>query len=213
MPQKMYTVRAGAELGIPGVEWVNHPPNTGENLGLPIGHIPDHGNRAQGVESGFWSMETPVFVIDRGKGRVPLADVEPAIGRDIWLISDRAKQVFQNVDPHAFEFIAVETRVRRDASEVVGPKYWLCDLVRFLDALDEEKSNADVRLLEDGTKRARRKLVGGEVLKSAMIGGSNHIFRLMHAPTSIYATETFVKAIRKARLTGITLGDGGRLDA
>lgn len=212
MTAKMFTVRAGAELGVPGVEWTNCAVLADQEL--PAGHLPDPGNFAQGVGSGFWNMETPLFLIDPAKGRVPLADVEPAIGRDIWLISGRAKRVFENVDAAGFEFVRVKIKTRSDHAEVQSdPEYWLCDVVRFLDALDEEKSSAVVKSLSNGVKRARRRGIGTEVLKSSVIGRDSHIFRLMYAPSAVYATESFVDAVTKAKLTGVKIGDGGRLDA
>jgi hypothetical protein len=35
----------------------------------------------------------------------------------------------------------------------------------------------------------------------------------MYAPFAIYATEMLVDAVRSAKLTGITIGDGGVVDA
>lgn len=91
-----------------------------------------------------------------------------------WLVSDRLKRVFEAVDPEGFQFVPCEL-VCFDGS--VGPLYYLCDVIRTLDAVDEDVS--DVRVLTEGYVNGKfYRLAGGARLafKKDVINGA-HIFR------------------------------------
>jgi hypothetical protein len=155
-------------------------------------------------------METPLFAISSEWGRLPLADVEAAIGRNLWLISDRCKAVFEAIDPGAFEFQAIEI-IGPDGQQSSKTSHWLCDVVRYLDALDVAKSNARLEILADGVKRILTR-PGSEVFRATEVEDSQ-VFRLMHAPYKKYVTEKVAEAIRAASLSGFMLCDGGKVDA
>jgi hypothetical protein len=205
MTQKMFRVLLDPDMGTPGLRWMN-PADP-----VPHGHISDRGNDAMGIGSGFWPMEVPVFAVSAEWGRLPLADVEAAVGRNLWLISDRCKAVFESLDREAFEFQPVEIVERDSQRPLSGLRYWLCDVVRYLDALDEEKSKARVEILSNGVKRVIPR-IGSEVFRPGIVRG-NEAFRLMYAPNSKYVTEQFTDRIRTAGLSGFMLSDGGHIDA
>jgi len=63
-----------------------------------------------------------------------------------WLVSEPLKQVFESVDPEGFAFAECEF-ILHDGS--VGPKHYLCDVVRTLDAVDETASTLRIELDDD----------------------------------------------------------------
>jgi hypothetical protein len=69
----------------------------------------------------------------------PPKDIEP-FGY-FWLVSDRLKNAFEALDGEAFSFGKCETFLADDS---LGPQYWLCDVIRVLDAVDEEKSEIKI---------------------------------------------------------------------
>src|SRR5262249_39108536 len=76
--------------------------------------------------------EKPRVVIGKRKSGPPPSDME--LYHSYWLISDRLKSLFEAVDPPAFAFQACDVKLR-DGSP--GPVYWLCDVVRVLEAFGE----------------------------------------------------------------------------
>jgi hypothetical protein len=77
-------------------------------------------------------------LIDRKLGRA-LSDFEPY--SEYWLVSDRLKQVLQAVDAQGCAFVECDARDAQGTSE---QGYWLFDIVRILDAVDEGASRLTV---------------------------------------------------------------------
>src|ERR1700722_3628874 len=105
----------------------------GERLfdGGPSTFVPPLGQR------GFRDYpETPMFLADPKLGRTH-RDFEGYSG--YWFISDRMKSVLEKTDREAFAFLRCEMR-SSDGQKL--PERWLCDVIRVLDPLDEEKSTA-----------------------------------------------------------------------
>jgi Protein of unknown function (DUF1629) len=88
----------------------------------------------------------PVFTSDRRLGRTDW-DFEGYCG--YWFISDRMKTVMERTDPGAFAFLRCRVQLP-DGTE--GPIHWLCDVVRVLDVLDEERSKIRIGIGDDGSK-------------------------------------------------------------
>jgi hypothetical protein len=63
------------------------------------------------------------------------------------VVSARAKKLFDEFDPEAFDAVECETVTRRGVS--VEP-YWLIDIARLLDQFDEERSVFELAKGEDG---------------------------------------------------------------
>lgn len=90
-----------------------------------------------------------------------------------WLVSDRLKRIFESVDPDAFEFAECEL-VRYDGT--LGDPYFLCDVVRSLDAIDDDASV--IRIATDGYPKGKfYKMAGGAKLafRKAVVDGA-HVF-------------------------------------
>ncbi|WP_084583746.1 imm11 family protein [Sphingomonas azotifigens] len=56
----------------------------------------------------------------------------------LWIVSDRAKKLFERVDPEAFEFRP--TKAIKSGKSLEGNVYWLCAPIRVLDAVNEDGS-------------------------------------------------------------------------
>ncbi|MEF9873994.1 MAG: DUF1629 domain-containing protein [Glutamicibacter sp.] len=90
-----------------------------------------------------------------------------------WLVSDRLKTVFESVDPCGFEFRLCEF-IRFDG--VAGGAYYLCDVARVLDAIDEDASTLEI--FRDGYPAGKYYGVAGARLafKKDILEGA-HVFR------------------------------------
>lgn len=62
-----------------------------------------------------------------------------------WLVSRELKAVFEMMDADGFAFVRCEYRLHDDS---VGPEFYLCDVVRVLDAIDDQAS--EVEILTEG---------------------------------------------------------------
>jgi hypothetical protein len=147
--------------------------------------------------------EMPLFRFDSRLGRA-IRDMEPLVG--FWLVSDRAKTVLEQVDTDAFAFL--ECRVElRDGSE--GPRYWLCDVVRVLDALNESESEMAIEKNDRGEKIYTR--IGAEILlfKEDVIG-ARHIFRMQYRDSTVICDDTMKDTCKAAGLKGWRFRDTSR---
>jgi hypothetical protein len=117
-----------------------------------------------------------------------------------WLVSDRAKSVFQAVDPAGFAFLACD--VRLSSGDYDSPGYWLGDVVRVLEALDEARSRLKIGIREDKAYSDFGKkyysLAGGRelVFRDDAIGDA-HVFRMEYLQPVVICDQT-MKDARKA---------------
>lgn len=157
----LYSFSAGDSANTNRLDWENipldpgpHPEGISGIAKIPHGHIPDRGNHANGVGSGFgWTLERPIIRIKPSRSGRPPNDIEHT-GRGLKIVSDAAKRVCEQVDPEAFEFEPTTTVQRVRGVDQPGPVYWLCDVVRFIDALDESDPNTEVEIRPNGQKMA-----------------------------------------------------------
>ena len=113
-----------------------------------------------------------------------------------WLVSERLKMAFTEIDPVAFEFVECDY-VLPDGTE--GPTYHLCEVARELDAVDEEASKFRV-IVDEGYPGGKfYDLRGGASLafKRDVIGDS-HVFRSPYSGDLVYCDRMFRDAIRAA---------------
>jgi hypothetical protein len=160
--------------------------------------------------------EPPRFLFDRKFGRPP-RDLD--LFHDYSLVSDRTKAVFQSIDPGAFAFVRCDVTVRQGVTvkgKYNGPGYWLCDVVRILDALDETKSRLKVRRRGEpdygyrGEKFYEIASAAELVFKQDVIG-EFHAFRMAHRVTTVICDDVLKDACRAAGLTGIRFEDASKL--
>ncbi|MHC4052656.1 imm11 family protein [Bradyrhizobium sp. 25ACV] len=143
--------------------------------------------------------ETPRFLIDKSLGRPP---VDWELFHDFWLVSDRMKNLLEAVDRDGVSFLRCETRSLKGGA----PVYWLCDIVRRLDVIDEEKSIVEV--LDDGTdfRRYDNMAISSFVFREEAIG-SARIFRPRFLESRIICDQTMKDACKAAGVRGLRFGD------
>jgi Protein of unknown function (DUF1629) len=150
--------------------------------------------------------EAPVFLADEKVGPIHW-DFE--IDTGYWFISDKMKSILQALDPEAFAFLECHV-LSPDGQE--RPVRWLCGVVRVLDALDEEKSEASARwygkqlvcAAKDGSKFYNP---SHEALffKESVVGNC-HIFMMKYDIWSVICDEEMRQACKSAQLSGIRFG-------
>ncbi|MBO9851137.1 DUF1629 domain-containing protein [Xanthomonas phaseoli pv. dieffenbachiae] len=149
-------------------------------------------------EGGFPSMlEQPQMTYDPSAGPEP-RDLEPGFG-GYWLVSEQLHDVMCLVDPNAFAFAEVDYRL---ADGIKGPRRFLCDVVRELDALDEGLSRLKIKVNDDYVRGKFYSLGGGASLafRNEVLGQS-HVFRLPFNP-SVFCDRTFKDAVHEAGIPG-----------
>lgn len=119
-----------------------------------------------------------------------------------WLVSERMKDVLEDVDPGVCAFVRCELIL---AGGNKGPAYRLCDVQRILDALDEVQSH--VRVNRQGDHKWYS-LSGFEVLvfKEAVIGDA-HVFRMAYREIAVVCDDTLRNACKAAKLKGLHFRD------
>jgi hypothetical protein len=161
------------------------------------------GRRVLGPEPGQQGFpnypEPPRVLFDKKLGRPP-RDLE--LCSEYWLISDRMKTVLEAVDPAGVAFVRCEVRLRGGE---LGPLYWLCDVVRILDAVDEMASRLRIY---DKQGRKTYSLVGGAslVFKEDVVGPA-HVFRMAYMEPAVICDQLLKDSCKAAGLKGITFSD------
>lgn len=136
----------------------------------------------------------------------PPRDFEILAG--LWIVSNALKQVFESVDPEAFAFTACAF-TQADGS--AGPPYYLCNVVRVLDALDEEASRVRIKYERDhdaGEDLRFYSVSGGAslIFKPAVVGNA-HVFRQPRLGTQPICDRAMFEALNAANLNGVSLRD------
>ena len=139
--------------------------------------------------------DVPVFISDKRLGRIHW-DFEEYCG--YWFISDRMKTVLERLDPEAFAFLKCRVQLP-DASD--APVRWFCDVVRVLDALDEEKSEIRIKTAKDGSKFYSF-LGGFNLIFKEDVVGSHHIFRMKYHGYAVICDEQVRLTCKAAELAG-----------
>ena len=144
--------------------------------------------------------ETPRFVFDKKKGPMP-RDIE--MYGDYWLVSVRAKYVLEYTARDGVLFARCDTRF--SDGEETG-EYWLCEVTRVLDAVDEERSR--IRIDYIGNNKKIYDLMGGASIhfRREVIGGA-HIFRMAFMESCIIGDNSLKKRCFEANLNGFQFSD------
>jgi hypothetical protein len=143
--------------------------------------------------------EAPRLLIDKKLGR-PVRDIE--LYNAYWLVSDRMKTLLELSDPAAVAFVRCDVHL---ADGAAGPAYWLCDVVRVLDAVDEARS----RLVIDYEEKIKlyRLSRGADLVFNEDVVGAAHLFRMAHMEPVVICDQLLKEACRAASLKGITFKD------
>ena len=156
-------------------------------------------------------VEPPCITFDKSRGRLP-RDFERWYG--FWLISDRAKVVFESLDPEAFTFVPCDVRVPKGVWE--GPRYWFCDVLRVLDALDEDRSRLRIGIRNDSNYRDFGQKFyeffgGAELIFREELVGDAHVFRMAYYKQCIICDQEMKNACKAAGLRGFLFEEASNL--
>ncbi|CAB3685002.1 imm11 family protein [Achromobacter pulmonis] len=149
--------------------------------------------------------ERPHLVHVPEKGAMP-RDLEELAG--IWIVSEPLKQLFEQIDAEAFAFVACDFSL---ADGSPAPPYYLGNVLRRLDALDEASSRVRTRLDHNGQTGEYEKfysLVGGAslVFKQDVVRGA-HIFRQDRMGAPPICDRAMFEALSAANFSGVRLRD------
>lgn len=130
----------------------------------------------------------------------------------IWIISEPLKRVFESVDPEAFVFAACDYT---QADGTPGRQYYLCNVVRSLDALDVEASRVKTKYDRNfitGEDEKSYSVLGGAslVFREASVGGA-HVFRQTQMSIDPVCDRVLYDALCAAKLDGVELRDAADL--
>ncbi|WP_084583748.1 imm11 family protein [Sphingomonas azotifigens] len=139
----------------------------------------------------------PILRFDPRRKRV--ADLNKNGG--LWIVSDRARKLFERVDPEAFEFRPAEAI--RSGKPLEGDPYWLCAPIRVLDAVDEDGSEIWIGRLGDHYTYPSLHLTK---MKLNVVGHA-HAFSPFRSSTTIIFDDIMVSEINRAGLTGFVYLD------
>jgi Protein of unknown function (DUF1629) len=146
--------------------------------------------------------EMPRIVIDRKLGRAPTDFEEYS---EYWLVSDRLKRVLEAVDTDGCAFLECDVRHAQGTSE---QDYWLFDVIRILDAVDETASRLTIVRDQRACGGRYYRFSGGAniVFKPEAIG-SAHIFGLSFARSAMFCDDELRLACKRAGVKGIEFRD------
>lgn len=149
--------------------------------------------------------ERPRLVHVPEKGAMP-RDLEELAG--IWIVSEPLKQLFEQLDAEAFAFVACDFSLADGSS---GPQYYLGNVLRRLDALDEASSRVNIKLdhnYQTGEDDKLYSLVGGAnlVFKQDVVADA-HIFRQDRMGAPPICDRAMFDALSAANFSGVRLRD------
>lgn len=179
--------------GAPGFELENE--ETLKQGRRAIGHVP--------WRPGFPDYpEPPRFLFDKKFGRPP-RDLEQY--NVYWVVSDHMKSVLETVDPDGVAFLKCDVRLR-DGQR--GPERWFCDVLRILDAVDEDAST--IKIKYEGTRKIYSLLGSPDVVFKEDVVDPAHIFRMAYLEPEIICDDELKRACKAAGLKGILFQDALR---
>ncbi|MDM7852324.1 imm11 family protein [Pseudochrobactrum kiredjianiae] len=149
--------------------------------------------------------ERPHLVHVPEKGGMP-RDLEELAG--IWIVSEPLKQLFEHMAAEAFAFVACDFSL---ADGSPGPQYYLGNVLRRIDALDETASRVRIKLdhnNQTGEDEKLYSLVGGASLVfNHDVLGDAHIFRQDHMGAPPICDRAMFDALSAANFSGVRLRD------
>lgn len=124
-------------------------------------------------------------------------DLEELAG--IWIVSERLRRVFETIDADGFVFMDCDYQ-RRDGSP--GPKHYMCDVVRKLDAVDERASQVKVDFFPPDY-RGYSFSGGARLAFKLEVIGCAQVFRTPYSGNKVFCTRAMRDAVRIAKPNGL----------
>lgn len=143
------------------------------------------------------------LTIDRRIGEAPY-DIAPFL-RETLLLSDRAKQLFEEADAAAFQFVRLEAFERDARGDHPVAPYWLCDVVRCIDAVVRDQPGVKFESLEGGGDCIDVPSTGKVLFDASRIGAAR-VFRIAYNTMYVMVDGGVRSMITKARLVGHIFG-------
>lgn len=139
----------------------------------------------------------PRFYFDKKVATRKLRDVY-TVHVGMKMVSDRLRRLMEEIDPEAFVFAPIDMDYSN--FDEPGPRFWLCDVIRFLDCVDEERSV--IKYQEGVSFKNYIRLIDVEMLPG-VIGGA-HIFRLENAKLKLIVDDIFVERMKSEKIKGFS---------
>ncbi len=147
--------------------------------------------------------ETPRLIYHPDQGSPP-QDLEGGMS-GYWLVSDRLREVMEDVDSGAFAFVDVHYG---SSDGTVSGGYSLCDVTRTLDALNEEASVLNIEVSDEFAAGKFCDLTGEVRLafRPEVLCGA-HVFRLaFHG--GVFCDRMFRSAVERAGIISSRKSNG-----
>lgn len=168
----------------------------------------------------FAEATPPTFDLPKEGGRGFRHSVEPPtfhfIGRRAerdfwdyryyWFVSERMKSFLERYDAGAFDFLRCKVKLPDGTN---CPDRWLCDVVRVIDAVDEEKSR-DIMISTDDRGQKFYQYGAGFFAFNEGAVGPHHVFLLRYSPFYVVGDEEFKLACKAAGMKGMFFFGGSK---
>ena len=149
---------------------------------------------------GFWPMsEKPVLQIKEKPRKMP-KDIDYCGG--YWLISEKCKTFFEDIDPLAFEFVECDCL---DVNGSPTKSRWFCDVIRVVDALDEQKTKVTIKTPEGWHKSYEIEVTSNLYFRTNAIPANCHIFKMAHYHGMRIVDRQLRDGLKNERMTNIRL--------
>ncbi|WP_416391028.1 DUF1629 domain-containing protein [Alloalcanivorax xenomutans] len=144
----------------------------------------------------FGGLDVSVPLIMKFDKKKPIKSLRDAyiVHPSMWMVNGRLRELLESIDPEAFVFASIDMDYSN--FDEPGPQFWLCDLVRFLDCVDEERST--IKCQEGIPMKNYIRLIDVE-MKPEIIGDA-HAFRLTHSPLIQIVDDVLVDALKKEKI-------------
>ena len=185
-----------------------------------VGHGLQFANEAALCRPGMHTVDPPNGDPAQYSERPHLIHVPAEGGRprdfevyaSIWIVSQALKDVFESVDAGGFAFAVCDFTL---ADGAAGPRYYLCNVIRALDALDVPASRVKVKTDRNfitGEEEPFYSILGGAslIFKKDVVAGA-HIFRQPQSGIGPICDKVMLDALARANLTGIQLSECSHL--
>lgn len=155
------------------------------------------------TQGGFPPLKETPLLVQEQSGKPSLDDLEATFS-GYWLVSGRLRETFEKVDPQGFAFADCEVRL---ANGVDAGERYLCDVLRVIDALDEERSQTRIDVSDDFENGKFYHVTTGSslVFKPAAVGGA-HTFRTPYSGF-VFCDEVMHTALATGGFTGVETVD------
>ena len=203
--KKLYRLDLRDDLSAIEVRWLNRP-GSGPLRGPhkhPLGLSP-WAATGSGMPT---DMERPQFEINVDSSDA-LRDALAAYGSR-FLVSARLKDLLSSLDPGAFQFVEASTILNWIGGKQEGPTYFMCDVIKFVDANNESNSSKQ----EKGAPPRAVGIYGNQNCFFQSRIGANRVFRLMYSPSVIACTEEARSLLLKEHISGLGFRVLGTIDA